>query len=269
MPDIPHFSVSQITTIGWPFERSLEAIAAAGAPGIGISIRKLEEHGIADGVRRVRETGLAVSCLTSSGGFPLSDAGGCQTALDRTRRHLDAAAELGAACLMVLPGSAPALSWEEQAAVARPLLERLIPSAERVGVRLAIEPVSQLRVDLGFLHTLDEALDFVDTIGSPWLGVVLELNIAWVERALYANVADRGDRIALVQVSDFKVGTLQASDRVVIGDGDIPLRRLCRALAVAGYGGWYDLEMLGPRIEAEGYESVVPRAIARFRSLWT
>ena len=46
----------------------------------------------------------------------------------------------------------------------------------------------------------------------------------------------------------------------MIGDGDIPLRRICAALADAGYDGWYDIELLGPAIEAEGYESVVPRA---------
>src|SRR5438094_2941539 len=61
---------------------------------------------------------------------------------------------------------------------------------------------------------------------------------------------------------------MSASDRVVIGDGDIPLRRLCGALADAGYDGWYDIELLGPAIEAEGYEAVVPWAIARFRGLW-
>jgi sugar phosphate isomerase/epimerase len=189
-------------------------------------------------------------------------------ALDRTRGHLEAAAALGAGCLCVLPGHALGHSWEEAASRARPLIEALLPDAERLGVRVAIEPVSQLRVDLGFLHSFADALDFVDTIGSPWLGVVLELNNAWIERGLYTNIRDRTDRIALVQVSDFRAGTMSASERVVIGDGDIPLRRLCGALAAAGYDGWYDIELLGPAIEAEGYESVVPRAIARFRALW-
>ena len=83
-----------------------------------------------------------------------------------------------------------------------------------------------------------DALDFVDDFGSRWLGVVLELNTAWSERALYANIRQRRDRIAIVQVSDFAVGTMAASERVVIGDGDIPLRRICQALAAAGYDGW-------------------------------
>ena len=67
--------------------------------------------------------------------------------------------------------------------------------------------MSQLRVDLGFLHSFHDALDFADEIDSPWLGVVLELNNAWIERGLYGNLATARDRIAIVQVNDFKVGT--------------------------------------------------------------
>ncbi len=268
-PLVVRFSMSEITTLGWSFERDVEAFAAAGAPGIGLSLRKLEAYGVPRAACRLHEAGLAASCLVSSGGFPLGDAAGERRALERTRAHLAVAAELGAGCLLVLPGPAGALSWEEAAGRARPLVEVLLRDAEQARVRLALEPVSQLRVDLGFLHSFDEALDFAEAFGSPWLGVVLELNNAWVERRLYANIRARTARIAIVQVSDFKVGTMSASDRVVIGDGDIPLRRLCGALAEAGYDGWYDIELLGPAIEAEGYEAVVPRAIARFRGLWT
>lgn len=265
---MPRFSVSQITTLQWPFERDVEAVAASGAAGIGIAIRKLEVVGLNRAVALLREHGLAVSCLTSSGLFPLGDDAGEREALARTRRHLEAAAALGADCLMVLPGANPKLSWEEAAARSRPLLEALLPAAERLDVRLAIEPTSQLRMDLAFLHSFDEALDFADAIDSPWLTVTLELNNAWIERGLYDNIRDRCRRIGVVQISDFRVGTLSASERVVIGDGDIPLRRLCSALAAARYDRWYDIELLGPAIEAEGYDAVVPRAVARFRELW-
>ena len=266
---VVRFSMSQITTLGWPFERDVEACVAAGVPGIGVAIRKLAPVGVGRAAALLRAAGLGVSCLTSAGPFPLDDAAATADALAATRAHLEAAAALGAGCLMLLPGHAPARSWEEQAARSRPLVESLLPDAARLGVRLAIEPVSQLRMDLGFLHAFGDALDFVDGIGSPWCGVVLELNNAWIERGLYANIRARTDRIALVQVSDFRVGTLAASERVVIGDGDIPLRRICRALADAGYDGWYDVELLGPAIEREGYASVLPRAAAAFRALWS
>lgn len=262
------FSVSQVTTPGWPFERDVEAIAAAGVPGIGIWTRKLEAYGLAPAARRVREAGLDVSCLVASGFFPLGDPDGERAALERTTVHVDAAAELGASCLVLMTGNDPRLSWEEAAARARPLLETLLPHAERARVRLALEPTSQLRMDLTFLHSFGDALDYVEDFASPWLGAVLEVNNAWIDRRLYDNIRSRTAAIALVQVSDFKVGTLAAGERVVIGDGDVPLARICQTLAAARYAGWYDIELLGAAIEAEGYASAVPRAVARFRELW-
>jgi sugar phosphate isomerase/epimerase len=262
-------SVSQVTTLSWPFERDVAFYPTVGVHAIGVSVMKLETCGIDRARRMLAASGLSVSCVTSSGWFPLDDEAGSAAALEKTRRHLDVAAAIGAETLLLLPGHAPSLSFEEQAARARPLIEALFPDAERARVRLAIEPVSQLRVDLGHLHTFHDALDLADAIDSPWLGVVLELNNAWIEPRLYENVAERTRRIAVVQVNDFKVGTMQASDRVVMGDGDIPLRRICRAIDAAGYGGWWDIELLGPRIEAEGYEAVVPRARAAFEALWT
>jgi len=48
---------------------------------------------------------------------------------------------------------------------------------------------------------------------------------------------------------------------VVPGDGDMPLASLLALIARAGYRGFIELEMLGPRIEAEGYEPAIARAI--------
>jgi sugar phosphate isomerase/epimerase len=266
---LPRVSLNQVTTLGWPFERDLDAYAAAGVPAVGLSVHKLETVGLARGVRLVRERALSVSCLTSSGPIPLADPDGAARAVARAREHLAAAAEVGAACLMLLPGAAPGLPWDEAAARAREHVAALAAEAGRAGVRLALEPVSQLRMDLCFLNSFHDALDFADALALPDVGVVLELNNAWTERHLDENLRTRTRRIAVVQVSDFKVGTLRASERVMIGDGDIPLRRLVRALAAAGYDGWYDIELLGPAIDAMGYEAVVPTALARFRDLWT
>jgi sugar phosphate isomerase/epimerase len=269
MPMVPRVSLSQVTTLHWTLEQDLDAYARAGVPAIGVSLLKLRTAGMARGARLIRERGLAVSCVTSSGPIPLHDAAASARAVSETREHLAVAAELGATCLMLLPGAAPGLPWEEAARRAREHVDALRADARRLGVRLALEPVSQLRMDLCFLHAFHDALDFADEVDAPEVGVVLELNNAWIERHLDANIRTRTARIAVVQVSDFKVGTLRASERVMIGDGDIPLRRLVHALAAAGYDGWYDLEMLGPAIDAAGYEQVIPQAMTRFQELWT
>jgi sugar phosphate isomerase/epimerase len=261
--------VSQVTTIGRDFEADLHAFSAAGVPAVGVSVYKLERFGVARGLRLLRESGLPVSCFTSAGPLPLDDENAAGETLARVRDQLAAAAEAGAASLILLPGVTRTLPWEEACARSRPLVASLLADAERLGVRLAVEPVSQLRMDLCFLHSFDEALDFVVPLASPHVGVVLELNNAWIERGLDANIRRRTADIAVVQVSDFAIGTQRVSERVMIGDGDIPLRRLCGALAAAGYDGWWDIELLGPAIEAIGYDAVVPLAMERFRGLWT
>ena len=52
-------------------------------------------------------------------------------------------------------------------------------------------------------------------------------------------------------------GSLCTPDRRVPGDGDIPLARLLRILVDAGYAGAFELELVGPAIEDEGYESAI------------
>jgi sugar phosphate isomerase/epimerase len=72
-----------------------------------------------------------------------------------------------------------------------------------------------------------------------------------------------------VQVSDYAIGTLCTPDRRVPGDGDIPLERVLGAVLDAGYQGVFDLELVGPKIDAEGYDAAIPRAIELLDALLT
>ena len=89
----------------------------------------------------------------------------------------------------------------------------------------------------------------------------MEINACWLERALDDTVADGVDTFRLVQVSDFVLGTVDTPNRAVPGDGDIPLARILGQVLAAGYAGAFDLEIIGPRIEQEGYESAVHRSV--------
>jgi sugar phosphate isomerase/epimerase len=92
---------------------------------------------------------------------------------------------------------------------------------------------------------------------------VLELVCCWYEPGFEDLVRENVDRLALVQISDFRLGTRDTPNRVVIGDGDMPLERLVGILLEAGYQGFFDLEILGPAIEAEGYRSATHRSLER------
>ena len=84
--------MSQITTRTWPFERDVEAFVAAGVDGIGISLAKVEACGLVRAAKLLRDAALPVSCVTSSGYFPLGDEAGERAALARAREHVRTAA---------------------------------------------------------------------------------------------------------------------------------------------------------------------------------
>jgi sugar phosphate isomerase/epimerase len=97
----------------------------------------------------------------------------------------------------------------------------------------------------------------------------MEMNACWAERDLTATIRSGIDRIRLVQVSDFKIGTIASSQRLVPGDGDIPLARIIGNLHDAGYTGYFELELIGDAIVHEGYDRAVPRAVAALDDMLT
>src|SRR5436853_885927 len=156
------------------------------------------------------------------------------------------------------------LTWEEAADALEAALTPILAEAINCNVPFAIEHTNSLRVDVGFVHTLKDAIDLARRFD---VGVCMELNACWAERGLAATIRDGVDRIRLVQVSDFKVGTVASSQRLVPGDGDIPIARILRTLLDAGYDGLFELELIGDAIVDEGYDDAVPRAALNLGAL--
>ncbi len=109
---------------------------------------------------------------------------------------------------------------------------------------------------------LHDAIDLAEKVDSPQLRVCCEINNAWIERHLLDDIRDRSHLIAIVQINDFAEGTLATPERVPVGDGIIPLRRIFSAFERAGYDGYYELELIGPEIERLGYEEAIRRSVA-------
>jgi sugar phosphate isomerase/epimerase len=254
----PRISVSAICTRNWTLEADLAFYAGAGITNVGLSWAKLEAHGVTDAVARVGNAGLRVTNVLAMAGHVLDEPASWPAARGRIDGAVDAAATTGAPCVVVTSGRPGALAWDDAADAWRAVMEPCALRARGSGVVLALEHTNSLRVDLSFVHTLRDALDLASRLD---MGVCMECNTCWMERGVEQTIAANVNRLALVQVSDFLVGTFATPDRVVPGDGDLPLERVLGAVVDAGYGGVFDLEVIGPRIEAEGYASAIPRGV--------
>ena len=228
-------------------------------------VDKLTAAGPDRAVALVRAAGIEVTQLCCPGIAP-GDRGAWADERARLLDVLELAVALGAPCVGTTTGAAGPLRWD-QAATA--LGEALGPCAEAAagrGVVLAIEQTLPVRVEIGFVHSLRDSVDLAARFG---LGVIMESNYCFNERGLVDTVRAAGSRITRVQVSDLVPPSTVIPDRAVPGDGVIPLTGLIGMLVAAGYTGPFELEMLGPRIEQEGYESACRRGVAALSEILT
>ncbi len=227
-----------------------------GITDVGIPLRKVRDGDAA----RVAAAGLRVSNLLGWGP-PLDEPASWPGYRKLIASAFEDAVTMDAEALVVTTGPAGSLGWEEAAATWCELSAELFRDAP---VRVLLEHTNQLRHDVGFVHTLRDAVDLVRASG---MGVVVEVNACWMERGLARTLEEAAELIGLVQVSDTMPGTRCTPDRAVPGDGMIPLARVLAEILAVGYRGAFDLEMIGPRIEAEGYDRAVPRAVEALRVL--
>jgi sugar phosphate isomerase/epimerase len=208
-------------------------------------------------VELVRAAGIDVTQVCCAG-VTLSEPG--KWAADRARllEALEIAVALGSGVVGTTTGPAGPLDWDGAAAALGRALAPVATAAAERGVVLAIEQTLPVRVEIGFVHSLRESVDLAARFG---LGVIMESNYCFKERGLPGTVRRAGARLSRVQVSDLVPPSTVIPDRAVPGDGVIPLAALVRLVVDAGYAGPFELEMLGPRIEAEGYEAACRRGV--------
>ncbi len=260
----PRVSLSAISTFRWSLDEDLAFYERAGITAIGASLAKLETAGIEDGARRLRDAGVRVSNLIGIGPFHLDDPSQWDGQRDRVRRAVDAAEAVQAECMILTTGPAGQLSWEDAADALERALTPVIADAHARGIPFGLEHTNSLRVDVGFVHTLADVVDLARRLG---IGVCVETNACWAERGLATTIDAGVETFRIVQVSDFEIGTLSTPNRLVPGDGDIPLERILGQVLAAGYPGCFDLELIGPRIDEEGYDAACRRAVAALGEL--
>jgi sugar phosphate isomerase/epimerase len=259
----PRLSVSAISTMGWDMARDAQFYRETGITNVGLSLRKIEDCGWERASRLVKEAGLRVTNLLGLG-FDLTDRVRWPAHQRRLVEAVSGAAEMGAESFVLTTGPAGSLSWEDAATELADALAPVLAEASRRGVPLALEHTNSLRVDVSFLHRLADAVDLARRLGTD---VLLEINACWAERGLAETIAAGIDAIRLVQVSDFVIGTRATPERAVVGDGNIPMARIVGWLEQAGYRGVYDVELIGPRIEREGYPAAIARSLDAMAAL--
>ena len=236
---------------------SVHSVTFYGAP-----LPELQSHWQALGLTRLslidhQLAEPALAQLIEQSGYSVDTVYHLFATTDGLSRVIDAAAAVGARVVYMLTGGRGEFSFEQAAdhfcAAVAPCVRR----AEAAGVALAIENASALYADIHFAHSLRDTITLAEMAG---VGICIDLFGCWAEAGLGGLVERALPRTHQIQLSDYVLGDRSLPARAVPGDGAIPIERFVAQVLAGGYAQGFDLELIGPRIEAEGRLAAARRA---------
>lgn len=268
-PKLSRLCLHTITTKPWALTEAVRRYASAGVAGITVWREALEGIGAAQAARLIREAGLQVVSLCRSGFFAVQSAAGRRRAIDDNRRALEEAAALGAPHVVLVCGSVPGQDLEESRRQIRSGLEALLPHAAGAGVRLAVEPLHPMYADSrSAINTLRQANDLAEALGSPWVGVAVDVYHLWWDPELEAQIARTGalGKLLAFHICDWKTPTEDLLyDRGLMGEGCIPIRRIRGWVEQAGFRGFNEVEIFSRKYWAEDQGQFLRRILEAYR----
>ncbi len=244
--------LSEIATPSLTVAEDIDAYAGRGFAAIGLWLHKLErgpiegffipegripDEVVAATAEHVRGAGLTVSHLVLTGFYTLPE---LSARIDHTLHAMDVAAGLGAACVVVAPGRREGRSYEETRDLAARALTEVLDRTTRPGVRLAVEPIIAWQSD--YLNTLGEAVELVELVDHPSLGVYPDSFHLWRTGTMLEDIERAAGRIFGVHLNDAVTG--DDHHNRLPGDGELPLVEIVRAIEATGYHGTYDNELM-------------------------
>lgn len=249
--DIFHrISLNQITTERWSLKEAVEGCTRADIPWIGLWRNKIEEIGLTESKRIVRDSGIRVSSVCRGGMFPAATVHQRQVKLDDNRRAVEEAAELGAEVLVLVCGPAPNHDIDSARQWVAEGIDQLVPFAKAHGIKLGIEPLHPMyAAERSVIVTLDQANTLAELYSSQDVGVVVDVFHVWWDPDLYKQISRAVGRILGFHVSDWIVPTPDLLlGRGMMGDGVIEIQRIREAVEGAGYLGPVEVEIFNRSI---------------------
>ncbi|WP_052223475.1 sugar phosphate isomerase/epimerase family protein [Novosphingobium malaysiense] len=249
-------SINTLSLAPAPLPDLVRTVAGIGARGISPDLEQLADYGIASSQRLLRDCGLAVATLTHRD-FAFSTAEEAAKGRKRLLATIDIASECGAQSIIMTTGGRGALAWPAAGSRFVETVQPCVEAARAAGIELGIEPTSHLYADASIVHRLSDATALARSAG---ISVMMDLFPCWCDADIEAAIAQAVPLAPLVQVSDYVYGDRALPCRAVPGDGVMGWDGLIPKIVHAGFTGWFDLEIIGPRLQAEGQEQGLRRA---------
>ena len=235
----------------WNLSQCIENYSKAGIKGISIWRNVLEGQDLKTVKKQLDEADLSIVSLVRGGFFPSVNASERALAIEDNMKLIEEAAVLGAPLIVLVCGSDGRQSLETSREQIKEGIEKLLPLAIETGVKLAIEPLHPMYAgDKSAVNTLAQANDMAEAINSPYVGVAIDVYHVWWDPNLEVEIRRCGQNNSLFafHICDWNVPTLDfLTDRGLMGDGCIPIKKIRSWVEKAGFSGFNEVEIFSDK----------------------
>lgn len=185
-------------------------------------------------IKKLKQLRIAIPCLSS--GCCLKHADKAEQNLIELKEYIDLAARLSTPYVRVLGDSQPCREGEVDDQTVLNALKDIIPYAEQKGVTLLIETNGVYADTARLCKLLEHAAS--DNVGALW---DMHHPYRYANETPGKTVANLGAFIKYVHIKDSVVENGKISYRLM-GEGDLPIDDMMRALKSINYDGYVSLE---------------------------
>jgi 4-hydroxyphenylpyruvate dioxygenase len=244
-------TLSQVCSLSSPFETDIADYAAGKCHSIELWLTKLEtylrDHSLEEVKGLFDAHGVTASVASFQAGLFTSQGEQRQASWDLFRQRLETCRQLGVSTIVVIGDiQAPLAQSDLDRAVAS--FQELANVAGNAGVRAAFE----FQGAAAFANNLQTAASLVNDVASPHLGLCLDLfqfaigPSKWsdLEYLTLTNLL----HVQLCDLADVARELAADADRILPGEGELPVLELVRHLRELKYEGTVSIELLNPQI---------------------
>ena len=266
--DLERLCIHTITTKPWDIHTGLEKYHAAGIGGISVWRDTLVNQNLEAIQNKMKAAGITPVSLVRGGFYTSKDAVERQAAIDENKRAIDECAGIGAPMVVLVCGATPGQTVAEDLAQIQAGIEATLDRAAGCGVKLAIEPLHPMYADTrSAVSTMKTANDLCDAIGSPLVGVAVDVFHVWWDAEFESELdrCGRAGNILAFHLCDWKTDMEDMlNDRGLMGEGIIDLKRMVRLVEAAGFTGFHEVEIFSNRWWAEDQDLFLKKIIEAY-----
>jgi sugar phosphate isomerase/epimerase len=269
LTDTSKLCVHTITTKPWSIDEAAKNFSAAGVKGITVWRDTLAGRNIRQTGQMLRDHDLSIVSLCRGGFFPSIDQNKRALAIDDNRKAIEEAHELGTSMIVLVCGADPSQPLEESRKQIQDGIQAVLPEATAAGVKLAIEPLHPMYADTrSAINTLAQANDMAEEIGSPFVGVAVDVYHLWWDPALEKEITRCGanGNLSAFHICDWKVPTTDfLNDRGLMGEGCIPVKKIRSWVEATGFTGFNEVEIFSTTYWKEDQKEFLSEIVKAYK----